>query len=666
MSNLSIRFTSLATRRRRAGVESVTFQSGANGWMRHRNGSVLLSWPDLPIRDDCQKVSLMHPPTIDSSIIMRESLDELCQEIRRAMAPVVVHAVSLYDQGGGLLWMTSSVLNDDMAVKAAFERFKAAPTSLHVAHLGYDPGHHTDPRSAVVFRVADGRGRLVGAAMAVISTAALPNGPGAAANLLTEPVRRLLNNFARLRSGTDADPEASASAARAPDVAPADAVSGASRPARVAAPSSPMPAVATLRPERTPAKPASPVLAAAPRPARALAETAQAMPPPAKTADSEAVPMREKVISVRTATMPPTAAKPRNGTASSSKRAPASNSVAPAKIPPMVPTADRAPVLPIADSVPRAPSAKSAAVVPITKKVPVVANLHSAPIAPPVKTTPAAQRPPSQATVGNPLHEAVMRSPLALYVQRFVPLEKGNRQKRYELLWEFKDAASARSLAELKRNRPDDKPSSVVDRRVFDELLAWLKQHPQVGQDRNTTLTIKLSRSALYDPDFVPFVARSVQKSGVPKGMIGFEIPAVTPRKSVAAITKLALLLRQTGCFLALDNFSLRTEAFNSLHLPGVALIKLSHEVTVKMQRDKLARAGISAMTQMARVLGIQVVAKRTKLAADLVRLSSFRVDFVQSESISPALPIAALANRRSPSAIVAGSHTPVPTARAT
>ncbi len=646
----------------------------------------------------------MHPPTIDSSIIMRESLDELCQEIRRAMAPVVVHAVSLYDQGGGLLWMTSSVLNDDMAVKAAFERFKAAPTSLHVAHLGYDPGHHTDPRSAVVFRVADGRGRLVGAAMAVISTAALPNGPGAAANLLTEPVRRLLNNFARLRSGTDADPEASASAARAPDVAPADAVSGASRPARVAAPSSPMPAVATLRPEptpakaaspmpataalrsaptpakpaspmpavatlrpeRTPAKPASPVLAAAPRPARALAETAQAMPPPAKTADSEAVPMREKVISVRTATMPPTAAKPRNGTASSSKRAPASNSVAPAKIPPMVPTADRAPVLPIADSVPRAPSAKSAAVVPITKKVPVVANLHSAPIAPPVKTTPAAQRPPSQATVGNPLHEAVMRSPLALYVQRFVPLEKGNRQKRYELLWEFKDAASARSLAELKRNRPDDKPSSVVDRRVFDELLAWLKQHPQVGQDRNTTLTIKLSRSALYDPDFVPFVARSLQKSGVPKGMIGFEIPAVTPRKSVAAITKLALLLRQTGCFLALDNFSLRTEAFNSLHLPGVALIKLSHEVTVKMQRDKLARAGISAMTQMARVLGIQVVAKRTKLAADLVRLSSFRVDFVQSESISPALPIAALANRRSPSAIVAGSHTPVPTARAT
>jgi EAL domain-containing protein (putative c-di-GMP-specific phosphodiesterase class I) len=140
----------------------------------------------------------------------------------------------------------------------------------------------------------------------------------------------------------------------------------------------------------------------------------------------------------------------------------------------------------------------------------------------------------------------------------------------------------------------------------------------------------------------------------------------VTPRKSVAAITKLALLLRQTGCFLALDNFSLRTEAFNSLHLPGVALIKLSHEVTVKMQRDQLARAGISAMTQMARVLGIQVVAKRTKLAADLVRLSSFRVDFVQSESISPALPIAALANRRSPSAIVAGSHTPVPTAKAT
>jgi hypothetical protein len=39
-------------------------------------------------------------------------------------------------------------------------------------------------------------------------------------------------------------------------------------------------------------------------------------------------------------------------------------------------------------------------------------------------------------------------------------------------------------------------------------------------------------------------------------------------------------------------------------------------------------------------------------------------VDFVQSESISPALPIAALANRRSPSAIVA-SDTKVPAAKA-
>lgn len=252
---------------------------------------------------------------------------------------------------------------------------------------------------------------------------------------------------------------------------------------------------------------------------------------------------------------------------------------------------------------------------------------------------------PSPTPRRDPLQAAVMRVPIEIYVQHLVPVNKDDRHRRFEVLWQLQESkAYTEAIAGLPQAERDRKLSSLIDRRVFADLVTWLQAHPEVGQDKRASFSIKLSKQAVYDASFVRFVRTCLQKARLPRGMIGFEIPAATPRKHVPAIVSLAVELEQIGCFLVLDNFSLRTESFDALRLPGLKLVKLSHEVTAGMHDQKVMRAAIPAITQMTRVLGVSTVAKRTKLAADLLRLTDFGIDYVQSVSIAPEMPIGALA----------------------
>jgi EAL domain-containing protein (putative c-di-GMP-specific phosphodiesterase class I) len=263
---------------------------------------------------------------------------------------------------------------------------------------------------------------------------------------------------------------------------------------------------------------------------------------------------------------------------------------------------------------------------------------------------------PARAMRRDPLQAAVMRVPIDLHVQPLIPLNKDDRHRRYEVLWELRESkAFSAAIAGMPAAERDRKLSSLVDRRVFADLVTWLQAHPEVGKNKHHSFSIKLSKQAVYDASFLPFVRTCLQKTRLPRGMIGFEIPAATPRKHVPAIVSLAVELEQSGCFLVLDNFSLRTESFNALRLPALRLVKLSHELTTAMNDQRVVRAAIPAITQMARVLGVRTVAKRTKLAADLLRLTDFGIDYVQSVAIAPEMPIGALA-RSEAGVRVAGS----------
>jgi len=235
------------------------------------------------------------------------------------------------------------------------------------------------------------------------------------------------------------------------------------------------------------------------------------------------------------------------------------------------------------------------------------------------------------------LNAAMRKSPIALHVQRLVPLSKGSQMKRYEVLLRSgsEDAPNAAPHAMLKA-AVDNGLGTMIDRRVIAELIGWLVRHPSTWQTNEIMFSVNLTSTALHDEHFIKFIELCLVKSSVPKGTIAFEVDSPTALKLTDKIAGVATALHRLGCPLVLDDFALRTECFELLRLPGVRYVKLAPEITSRMRTDKVSQAAITGVVQMARVLGMHTVAKHTDTAAEQEWLTALGVDFVQSNAVSP------------------------------
>jgi EAL domain-containing protein (putative c-di-GMP-specific phosphodiesterase class I) len=248
------------------------------------------------------------------------------------------------------------------------------------------------------------------------------------------------------------------------------------------------------------------------------------------------------------------------------------------------------------------------------------------------------------------LHAALRRSPIALHVQRLMPLTKGSQLKRYEVLLRSKsDTAPNAAPQAMLKAAVDNGLGSMIDRRVVTELIGHLIRHPDVWKSTAVMFSVNLTTTALHDEHFIKFVELCLVKSSLPKGMIAFEIDTATAVKLADKMAEVAAALHRLGCPLILDDFAMKTECFALLRLPGVRYVKLAPEITAKMRTDKLAQAAITAVVQMARVLGMHTVAKRTETAAEQEWLTALGVDFIQSNSMSPAVSIDSLSKAAVP-----------------
>jgi EAL domain-containing protein (putative c-di-GMP-specific phosphodiesterase class I) len=519
--------------------------------------------------------------------------DAVCQKVREAVEPARIHAVSLHDNKGEVLWLTESSMGPDEhnAVREAFEAFSNA-NGPQV--LDYDLG---DSRSAVLFRAVNSRRSLVGAIMIVMDSRGIKQIDKGAARLMNPKLQKALSEFAGMRPEA-APPIAAPPIAAAPTNAP-------SRPAAARAPAPKAPPARTAQAASAAGAPTT-VASAMARAAPALAAAARAAPASgaaARTAGARAAP--------QTNGLPRGAA----GAASAGAAAPLDLSLEdsvrtgrPGAPPPAAPAAPRTPAAAVPDK-------------------------H-----PPQSITPEIDR----------LHAALRKSPIALHVQRLVPLAKGSQLRRYEVLLRSKSDDASAPHAMLKA-AVENGLGSMIDRRVVTELIGWLVHHPDVWQKRAVLFSVNLTSTALHDEHFMKFVELCLMKSSLPKAMIAFEVDVSTAIQLGDKISDVAAALHRLGCPMVLDDFGMRTECFDLLRLPAVRYVKIASEITAKMRSDKISQAAITAVVQMARVLGMHTVAKRTETAAEQEWLTALGVDFIQSNALSPPVTIESLSTLQKP-----------------
>jgi EAL domain-containing protein (putative c-di-GMP-specific phosphodiesterase class I) len=535
----------------------------------------------------------------DSPLI---DFDSVCEKLRAAIEPARCHAISLHDELGDVLWLSEGSMGPDEhnAVREAAEAF-ANPTAAPV--LAFDLG---DSRSAVMVRAINARRAMVGMVMMIMDTRNIARGPS---RLMTPKLQKALVEFAATRP--DRGP---------PLPSPSASVSG-------PASASGLHAVPNTPPRAAPQR-AAPTSAAA-SPAAASPAAVRTARPPAAPPRVAATPAAS--MSAAPAPAPSSAtAKPQrtSGPSSTPKAGPAATSAG-------APKSIAAQLQQIASRT--APKVNPAAASP--PAAPAVSRLATSPEfsdqqAAHTSISPEIDR----------LHAALRKSPIALYVQRLMPLTKGSQTKRYEVLLRSSsdNSPNAAPHAMLKA-AVENGLGSMIDRRVISELIGWLIRHPDIWQSNEVMFSVNLTSTALHDEHFIKFVELCLAKSELPRGSIAFEIDAPTALTLADKISDVAAALHRLGCPLVLDDFALRTECFTLLRLPGVRYVKLSSEITAKMRTDKISQAAITAVVQMAHVLGMHTVAKRTETAAEQEWLTALGVDFVQSNSISPPISIDSL-----------------------
>lgn len=243
------------------------------------------------------------------------------------------------------------------------------------------------------------------------------------------------------------------------------------------------------------------------------------------------------------------------------------------------------------------------------------------------------------------LFAALRRAEIALHVQRLVPLQPIDGVRRFEVLLRStsatgEDQAPHKMLAQATKAGL----ASMIDRRVITTLLGWLVKHRALGDSERTIFSVNLSATALRDGHFGRFLELCIEKSGLPRGTLAFEIDEQACLKNTAGFVALATLLHRLGCPVAIDDFSGSARSVDLLRIRGVRMLKFSNALTSEIRSDEINRAAIAGMVQMARVLGMHTVAKRVNDPESNKALAAMGVGFVQSFSASAPVTLDSLA----------------------
>jgi len=239
------------------------------------------------------------------------------------------------------------------------------------------------------------------------------------------------------------------------------------------------------------------------------------------------------------------------------------------------------------------------------------------------------------------LRQALDEERLVLYAQNIVPLDSvsGDLGRR-EVLVRLRetDGTIVPPMTFIPAaERYDLMPT--MDRYI---IRAAFRNFAALPEPERTTssYSINLSGATLNDEAFLPFVERQIAVHALSAHRICFEI---TETAAIANLTRTARVIRALKGFgfqFALDDFGSGMSSFYYLkHLP-VDFIKIDGEFIKGILDDRVDRAMVQAITNIAHTMGIKTVAEYVGNDEVLSLLGSLGVDYAQGYGVHNPEPL--------------------------
>ncbi|MEN7342783.1 MAG: bifunctional diguanylate cyclase/phosphodiesterase [Pseudomonadota bacterium] len=211
------------------------------------------------------------------------------------------------------------------------------------------------------------------------------------------------------------------------------------------------------------------------------------------------------------------------------------------------------------------------------------------------------------------LQDAIEHGDFTLDVQPIVPLalESSAGAHHYEVLLRMVGLSGDILLPEQFFEAAEQyQLMPKVDRLVIEKFFAEIDRCEDQAFIENASFAINLSGQSLGDPAFHQFVADSVKSCALAPEQICFEITetaAISNRESAIAFMQ---GLRDLGCRLALDDFGAGLSSFAYLRDMPVDTLKIDGSFVQEISESKTAEAMVTAISEVARVMGLETVAE--------------------------------------------------------
>jgi diguanylate cyclase (GGDEF)-like protein/PAS domain S-box-containing protein len=161
---------------------------------------------------------------------------------------------------------------------------------------------------------------------------------------------------------------------------------------------------------------------------------------------------------------------------------------------------------------------------------------------------------------------------------------------------------------------------------------------------KGRSVAVNVSSQTLADPQFLEFVVDCLDRSGVQPAQVCFELAEAAVNANLSHAARFIAVLHGLGCQFALDDFGSGLGSFANLKKLSLDYLKIDGSFIRGLGADDVSMAMVTAMIELARSLGIKVVAEHveTEQAFELVR--ELKIDFVQGYAVGRPVPLPAKA----------------------
>jgi diguanylate cyclase (GGDEF)-like protein len=181
----------------------------------------------------------------------------------------------------------------------------------------------------------------------------------------------------------------------------------------------------------------------------------------------------------------------------------------------------------------------------------------------------------------------------------------------------------------------------AIDRWVVRHALAQLDAHATTLADTGARFSINLSGQSLGDPDFAEFLERQVHARPQLGQHLTFEITETAAVSRLQPALALMRRLGEMGCDFALDDFGAGASSFGYLRDLPVQRLKIDGAFVRDLASDKVSEAMVRATQEVAKTLGLTLVAEGVECDATRRALEAMSIGHAQGFLFGVPQPLA-------------------------